>query len=323
MKTLKDRIDRTLAWVKSTFLWGVWDRYTTARGPLLSRGLAYQAIFASFAAVWVAFAIAGLIVSGDDPLRDAVIDILATAVPGLIDTGSGGAIDPSTLLSASVLGWTGAFALLILGYTAIGWLSDGRDAVRTVASLLSMATNAIVLKLRDAGLALAFGVIILVSAGLSLLGSTLVHALVDWLDGPGSTDEVSFWNRAVGFVISFAFDTLVFLAFYRLVSGLHVARRALWEGALLGSFAFGVMKALGTALLGGATSNPLLAGFAVIVGLLIWFNLICQLLLIVAAWITERARRLGMARVTVPNVSKDGARPAITTAEDGSVPGAR
>ena len=41
-----------------------------------------------------------------------------------------------------------------------------------------------------------------------------------------------------------------------------------------------MLKLLGTALLGGGTNNPLLASFAVIIGLLIWFNLVCQVILL-------------------------------------------
>jgi membrane protein len=45
------------------------------------------------------------------------------------------------------------------------------------------------------------------------------------------------------------------------------------------------MKILGGALLGGATNNPLLATFAVIIGLLIWFNLVSTVTLLAASWI--------------------------------------
>jgi len=71
-------------------------------------------------------------------------------------------------------------------------------------------------------------------------------------------------------------------AFYRVLAGVHIPMRFLAQGALLGAAALGVLKVLGTALLGGATNNPLLAGFAVIIGLLIWFTLICQVILVAA-----------------------------------------
>ena len=49
--------------------------------------------------------------------------------------------------------------------------------------------------------------------------------------------------------------------------------------------ALGILKVLGSTLLGGASRNPLLASFAVIIGLLIWFNLVCQVILLTASWI--------------------------------------
>jgi membrane protein len=54
---------------------------------------------------------------------------------------------------------------------------------------------------------------------------------------------------------------------------------------LLGALGIGALKVVGGALLGGAGTNPLLASFAVIVGLLIWFNLLCQVMLLAASWI--------------------------------------
>ena len=39
---------------------------------------------------------------------------------------------------------------------------------------------------------------------------------------------------------------------------------------------------VGSALLGGATNNPLIASFAVLAGLLIFFNLVCQVILVTA-----------------------------------------
>ena len=38
-------------------------------------------------------------------------------------------------------------------------------------------------------------------------------------------------------------------------------------------------------MLGGASNNPLIASFAVFIGLLIWFNLVCQVVLAAAAWV--------------------------------------
>jgi membrane protein len=76
----------------------------------------------------------------------------------------------------------------------------------------------------------------------------------------------------------------VLAALYRVLAGVRIPPRHLFPAALLGAAALGVLKLLGTLLLGAAGANPLLASFAVIIGLLIWFNLVCQVILIAAAW---------------------------------------
>jgi membrane protein len=76
----------------------------------------------------------------------------------------------------------------------------------------------------------------------------------------------------------------VLAALYRVLAGVRIPPRYLFPAALLGAAALGVLKILGNTLLGAAGANPLLASFAVIIGLLIWFNLVCQVILIASAW---------------------------------------
>jgi membrane protein len=256
-------------------------------GPLLSQGLSWQAVFATFAALWVTFAIAGFWLREDTPLRSALLEGLANAVPGLIDTGGGGAVRIDDLLSVGVLGWTGAIAALGLIWTAIGWLSSGRAAVRVIAGLPADSGNFILLKLRDAGLTLAFGVAVLISAALSLGSTSLLQSLFDWIGVDRAGPIATVATRIAGIAIALVFDAIVLWLFFRVASGMPVRGRPLIEGVVLGAVALGVLKTLGGALLGGASSNPLLASFAVIIGLLIWFNLICQAILLAAAWVAE------------------------------------
>jgi len=52
---------------------------------------------------------------------------------------------------------------------------------------------------------------------------------------------------------------------------------------------------LGASLLRGGTSNPLLDSFALFIGVLLWFNFVCRVLLLTAAWIaTGVDRSLGL-----------------------------
>lgn len=260
--------------------------YLSRRGVLLAFGLSYQALFATFAALWVAFSIAGLVLQNDIGLRNSLIMAVSRSVPGLIDNGDGsGAVDPDVLLGASVFGWTGALALLILIATAIGWLDSARGAVREIFGLGILKANFALQKLTD----LAFGV----GFGLALLASTTLSAATTWLIGAtlpivgiDSDSPLSVMlGRIVGLLVVLAIDTVLLAAIYRLLSQVPIPRAKLLQGALIGGVAIGLLKLLGGALIGGAGSNPLLASFAVIVGLLIWFNIVCQLILLCAAWI--------------------------------------
>ncbi len=277
-------VQRVVAWVMALKPVRVFQEYAAHRGPLLAAGLSNQAIFAVFAAIWVAFSVFGLVVAAQPELQAALLKVLADAVPGLIDTGDGGAIDPGDLVDTTVLGWTGAIALAGLFFTALGWLASARDAVRLLGDLPAPRTNFLLLKLKDLGLALGFGALLIVSAALSVLSSQALEGLLD-LVGIRDDAAAAIAARVASIALMFVIDAIVLAAFYRVLAGVHIPLRFLAEGALLGAVALGALKVLGTSLLGGATNNPLLAGFAVILGLLIWFTLVCQVILIAACWI--------------------------------------
>jgi membrane protein len=264
----------------------VFQHYGERRGPILASGLSYQAIFAVFAAIWVAFSVAGLIITGNPELMRSFFDVISTSVPGLIDTGDGdGAIDPADLTEAGIFGWTGAIALVGLLFTALGWLASTRDAVRVLFDLPPERLNPVMLKLKDAGLGIAFGVALLVSAGLLVFSTHLVDAVLGFVGIGAESTAAEIAGGGVGLLLMFIVDTVTLAALFRFLAGLDIPFRRLVAGSLVGAAGLGVLKVLGSSLLGGASSNPLLASFAVIIGLLIWFNFLCQVILLAAAWI--------------------------------------
>lgn len=283
---------RLMAWAGRVIAWAmalkpvrVFVHYAEKRGPLLASGLAFQAIFAVFAGLWVGFAVAGLVLVSNFGLREALIDVLAQTVPGLIANGDEeGIVDPQDLLSAGIFGWTGSIALVALVFSALGWLAGARDAVRIMVGLPGSRMNPLLLKLKDLGLAVGFGALLLLSAVLSVIGTVAIEGMLGVL-GIRDTAVSTALGRGVTLAVMFVLDTVVLGMLYRVLSGVKIPMRHLRQGALIGAFALGVLKVLGTSLLGGATNNPLLASFAVLLGLLIWFNFACQAILIAASWI--------------------------------------
>ena len=301
---LQQRIATLVARVQKLRAVRVFTRYSEQRGPILAAGLSYQALFATFAGIWVAFSIAGLFIQSNPALQTALFDLLNTNLPGLLKGSDGeGAVDPEALFETSVLNITGIVALVSLFATALGWLASGRDAVRAMFLIGPLKTNFLILKLKDVALATSFGIALLVSAALSVASTAALTIVLDWIGSDSDSGFSHLAARVLGLFIVFLLDTVVLGLFYRLVSGIPIPRRRLLGGSLLGAAALGILKALGSSLLGGASSNPLLASFAVIVGLLIWFNLICQVILIAASWIAVGMADRGI--IADPSVEAD------------------
>ncbi|POH64143.1 ribonuclease [Cryobacterium zongtaii] len=275
----------------------VFTHFNQSRGPVLAAGMAYQAIFAIFAALWLVFSVAGIWLASNPALMDQLFVIINQSVPGLIE--EGGVIDPDTLGDTGALTWASAIALIGLLATTLGWLNTTSQAVRGIFGMGQETTFFVLVKLRELGLGLAFGLALVVSAVISIISTELLRGFLRLL-GQG-TD--SFWfvasSQAVALLIVLIIDTITLAALFRVLSRVRIPLRNLLVGSVLGAVALGVLKVLGAALLGGAARNPLLAGFALIIGLLIWFNLTSTVTLISAAWIAVGMQDAGIPPSTL------------------------
>ncbi|NQX04188.1 YihY/virulence factor BrkB family protein [Rathayibacter sp. VKM Ac-2856] len=308
--------------------------YSESGGPLFASGLAFQALFAIFAALFVFFAVFGFVLRDNAALRDSLLQLLTSSVPGLIGDEKNSLVSIDTLLDSSILGWTGAIAAAGLLWTALNFLGSLRQAVRILFSLPGPTVLFVLLKLKDAGLALVFGAVLVVSAALSVFSTSFVDVAFDLL-GIGSDSTLGrVTGTVVGLLIMLALDTATLAGSFRILSGIPIPWKNLWVGSLMGGIALGALKILGTQLLGGASRNPLLASFAVLIGLLIWFNLVCQVILIVASWISvgmsdagisarkrtpdeierEREEQLRLARRTLAEAERERLRAALPDA---------
>src|SRR5690606_1284345 len=115
-------------------------------------------------------------------IRDAFLGLLNTSVPGLFETADGdGIIDPQQLFESKALTWSGIIALGGLLFTALGWLASCRDAVRTIFGLPGALTNFALLKLKDIGLGIAFGIALLVSAALLVFSTQALSGVMEFI----------------------------------------------------------------------------------------------------------------------------------------------
>lgn len=286
---------RLIAWIMATRPVRVFLRFAERRGPILASGLAFQAIFSVFAAIWVGFSVLGLVLAGNTGLREAAIAQIDRAVPGLIGGGGQGAIDPDRLLQPAAFSWTGILALVGLLITALGWLASTRDATRVLFDLQALVANPVLLKLRDLAFGIGFAVLILAAAVVSLLATGLTGAVLDAVAIGSDSVAGAIVGRLLGVLLTFLLEAVAVAGLLRVLSGIRIPLPQLREGALIGALGLSALTVLGGALLGGASNNPLLASFAVILGLLIYFNFVCQVILLAGTWTALRCEEDGVA----------------------------
>ena len=295
-------IDRVLAFRPVR----VFFHYTGDNGPLIASGMTYQAIFALFAGLWFAFSVAGFIVKGDPALQDSVFGAINRLIPRLIEYGNdAGAIPAKTLLNTSALSWSGAIALVGVLFTAVGFLGTLRTAIRIMFDLPNPTANPVILKLKDLGLTLAFGTVVLLTAAISVVSNVALDVVFGLLGLGRATVLQQLATSAVSFVVLVLIDTSILMGAFRILSGIAIPIRRLLVGAIIGGVGLALLQTVGTSLLGGASSNPIIGAFATLVGVLLYFNFVCQVILLSASWVDVGMEDAGIdPRALSPDVKE-------------------
>src|SRR6476661_7257653 len=275
--------------------------YSLHYGPLMSAGIGFNMFFSITGLLATGFSIAGLVLRGQPALLDTIISSVATSAPGLLKVNGGeGLVDPKDLLDPNGLGWTALISAVVTVVTSLGWINGLRDGLRGVLQLPPLMVNPILMKLRDSGTLLLLGTALVISAGASLVFGTAAGWVSDFLHlsdavaGPLTT--------SVKIVVPLVLNWVTALVMFRLAAGLKLSRQALLEGTTLAAVGTTVLQIFSTELLAGASRNPILASFAIIIGLLIWFNLVSQVYLVSAGWSAIREADLesgGAPRKTI------------------------
>ncbi|WP_323960728.1 YihY/virulence factor BrkB family protein [Arthrobacter sp. JZ12] len=260
--------------------------YTNRHGPLMAAGIAYNMFFAIAALLVVGFSIVGLVVSGDTALQGLIVRAVDSTTPGLIDTDGEGGVSgfatPEELFSLEAsLSIALAVSTVTMLLTALGWIAGLREGMRGIFDLPALQTNLVLQKLKDLGILLVLAVVLVVTTGVGLVANTVIDLVLQWV---GLTSAARPLTQLAGFVVTLLLDTLVAVILFRTASAIEMPRTVLLQSALIAGIGSTLLRTFSTLLLAGVDRNPLLAPFAVILGLFVWFFLLSQVYLIATAW---------------------------------------
>lgn len=274
---------RFVEWVMDLRIVRSVQRYTTARGPQLSGGIAYSALFAIAGALTIGLTAFSYILGGNQELRDSLFESIDSALPGVLKmdgSSSDGIVDPNSLIVDNPFNPYSLIGLLVLLWSSIGLMTGIRNSVLNMFGISRIPRNPAVAKLLDFSGFLVLGVSVLVTTVLTMATRFFAEPILEFLNVTEGAS--SFLLSAGTLAIAFIVDTAVIMFLIRVMAGVRAPRRDLLLGGIVGGIGSGLLRYLGTSVVGSVSDNELLAGFAAIGTLLLWVNFLARLLLIAA-----------------------------------------
>lgn len=257
-----------------------YDRNSEVLGGQLAAAVTYFGFLSFFPLLALAFSLVGFIAGVYPSAQHGVTQAVEGAFPSLVGPGDG-QIDIQQVIDARA--GAGVIGLLGLAYAGLGWLDALRDALRRVFGTEDVKIGLVRKKLVDLLVMLMLGLSLLAS----LVVSSLATAVTSWvLESVGLADSLlaTVLLRVLSVALAVAVDVVIFAILLSRLSGARLPWSQVRSGAVLGAVTFEVLKLVGTFLISRTTSNPLYATFGVVVGLLVWINLVSRLVVFVGAW---------------------------------------
>ncbi|CAL9533120.1 hypothetical protein SUDANB121_04099 [Nocardiopsis dassonvillei] len=255
-----------------------YERYADRNGNQLAGAVTYFAFLSFFPLLALAFAAVGFVLAAlQVELGGQLEQALDEVLPGLSQQ------LPIDQIADARVG-AGLIGLVGLLYAGLNSVSALREALHSIwLKNPKQGPNVVLAKARDLLVMLGLGLALLLSV--SLTG--VAQAATRWLLSLVGLDASVLANvalRLLALAIAVGANTLIFMLAFALLSGSGRPARMMWRGAVLGAVGFEVLKAAAALLLAGTLSNPVYASFAVLVGLLVWINLVMRLVMFSAAW---------------------------------------
>lgn len=256
------------------------EHYSRSASGQAAGAITYFSFLSFFPMVALGFAALGYLGRVRPGTLNDVLSVVSGYLPGLVGTGAG-QINLNNIAGAAA-GAT-AFGLVGLLYSGLGWVSAFRGALQRVWGTQSPPGNFITRKLADVLVLLAFGVAVLASVAVSSLVTSATDLLLGAI-GLQNSLAAGWVLRGLALLVAIGTDMVVLLVMFDRLPGRRVRWRTSATGALLGAVLLEILKLAGTYIIARTTRNAVYGTFAVVVGLLVWLNLVSRVVLLSACW---------------------------------------
>jgi len=329
--TVQDRFDavrQKTPWLDHLVQAG--RRYGADQGNQLAAAVTYFSFLSLFPILLLAISILGFVLKNQPDLRQKIITKIGDALPG----GSSGVIS-NVIDSRKSVGLVGLLGLL---YSGLGWVDNLRIAIRTVWHQNVSAGNIVKTKLADLVVLAGLGLALICSVLISGVGNAATSYLVKLVGLEGLTG-VAPATKLLSILLAMVADVVIVLWLFIRLPRVQSPIRRILRGAVFAAVGFEILKILGAYYIQhSVTSGSKTYGsIAVVLGALVWINLVSRYLLFSAVWTVtapydddvapsgtadrETARRAGIpAEFADASDGSTGSDPSPNTRQQDSAP---
>jgi membrane protein len=279
-----------------------WATYKKNHGDYFAAAITYFSFLALFPTILLAVSITGYVLQHDPSLQTRLFNNIEKNLPGSFGTTVHDAVEHAISARAGV----GIVGLVGLAYTGLGWIANLRAAIVGVWGQTPAKVMFLKAKVLDGFVLVGLGLGVVISVGLTAVGTSLTDQVTNKLDLPGGSVLV----KLVGLLLPVLGDMLVFSWVLVRLPRMTVPRGILLRGALLASVGFEILKIIGTYYIARISKSPSLGVFGSVIGILVWIDLVSRYVLFCTAW-TATAIRVPASSVTATDVDLPADAPVL------------
>ncbi len=253
------------------------QRYQADAGDRLASSVTFYWFLSLFPILLIAVYVVRL------SLGDGAGDQVTSGLSPYLGMATSASVGDVVQTSAGKAGLIGLVGTLLSG---LGWINALRTSIRLLWHQSTDVGNLVVTKVRDvAALVGLFAVIAasVVVSGAATAATTSVLGFLDLSETTGARVLTIGLSYALGFLV----DVGIFLYLFVRFSQVRGPLAQLVRGAVFGAVGFELIKSIGAFYIGRTTSKgeATYGTFAVVVGLLLFLNLVSRLILLTAAFV--------------------------------------
>ena len=254
----------------------MYGRYQADGGDRLAAAVTFYWFLSLFPLLLLAIALLGYVYGDDAPQH------VTTALSGYLPDQLVKTIGQTLVDAKGKAGVIGLVGLLLSG---LGWVDGLREAIRSIWHQNIKAGNFVTRKLVD--IVVLIGLFATIAASVVITGATTAATgyVIDLLN-LSNTAGAKVFTQVLAYLLSAVADTALFLYMFTRLPRINQPIPKVFRAAVFGAIGFEVIKFAGAFYVARTTSKgqATYGAFAVVVGLLLFLNLISRWILLTAAF---------------------------------------